>query len=161
MKGVNIYIMADIRKTKLGVNPVETYDLEIMDAVYTDEDNLGHFKLHPQTNSNNIVMVRSDDKAYQNTAVKPIIDRLVTKLSKTINEITLYDLLSELTPIAFNNGEDLLKADAIDDTTMLDLRDGVFDLNESEIDDNTTSEITTWSSKKIKEYIAAELAKRP
>jgi len=153
--------MADKRKTKLGVNPVETYDLEIMDAVYTDEGDLGHFKLHPQTNSNNVVMIKSNDKSYQNTAVKPIIDRLVTKLSKTVNEITLYDLLSELTPMAFNNGEDLLKADAIDDTTMLDLRDGAFDLNESEIDDNTTSEITTWSSKKIKEYIAAELAKRP
>ena len=78
--------MADIRKTKLGVNPVETYDLEIMDAVYTDEDNLGHFKLHPQTNSNNVVMIKSNDKSYQNTAVKPIIDRLVTKLSKTVND---------------------------------------------------------------------------
>ena len=153
--------MADIRKIKLGDNPIETYDLEIMDAVYTDNGELGHFKLHPQTNSNNVVMIKSDDKSYQNTAVKPIIDRLVTKLSKSVNEITLYDLLSELTPIAFNNGEDLLKADAIDDVTMLDLRDGVFDLSDSEIDDTITSEKTTWSSRKIKEYIAAEIAKRP
>lgn len=136
----------------------------ITNAVYGDDEKtkLGHIRLLPTTGVSEVIYDISKsgytNDQIANLPITKIVSKIATEKSKKVEEVTVADILTNLKSMAFSNGDDLIKYEVLEDSELTS--PSMFDVLDTEIFDDHESLYTTWSSNKIIQYVAEEIAKK-